>query len=56
MALQKMLKQKPAPLTTQIIYHLIEPGNFEDDFPQLKEVDWIIEVVVENLEVKRQVI
>ena len=55
LALQKMVKQKPAPLTTPKNLTLIKPGNYEDDFPQLKEVDWIIEVVVENLEVKRQV-
>jgi 3-hydroxyacyl-CoA dehydrogenase len=55
LALEKMVKQKPAPLTTPKNLTLIKPGNYEDDFPQLKEVDWIIEVVVENLEVKRQV-
>ena len=32
--------------------NLIKPGNLEDDFPRLKEVDWIIEVVVENLRCK----
>ena len=56
LALQKMVKQKPAPLTTPKNLILIEPGNFEDDFPQLKEVDWIIEVVVEHLDVKRRVL
>ena len=55
LALQRMVKQKPAPLTTPKNLTLIKPGNFEDDFLHLKEVDWIIEVVVENLEVKRQV-
>jgi 3-hydroxyacyl-CoA dehydrogenase len=34
---------------------LIEVGNFEDDWHRLTECDWVIEVVVENLEVKRQV-
>ena len=42
LALQKMVKQKPAPITTPKNLTLIEPGNYEDDFPQLKEVDWII--------------
>ncbi|PLR79310.1 3-hydroxyacyl-CoA dehydrogenase [Bacillus sp. V3-13] len=54
-ALQKLLKQKPAPLTSKKNLALIEAGNFEDDMPRLSEVDWIIEVVVENLNVKKQV-
>ena len=52
-ALQKLLKQKPAPLTAKKNLSLITAGNFEDDFEKLKDVDWIIEVVVENLDVKK---
>lgn len=52
-AVQKLLKQKPAPLTSTKNLQLITPGNLEDDLEKLKEVDWIIEVVVENLEVKK---
>lgn len=54
-AIEKLLKQKPAPLTVKVNKNLIEAGNFEDDMGRLSEVDWIIEVVVENLEVKKQV-
>jgi 3-hydroxyacyl-CoA dehydrogenase len=54
-ALQKLLKQKPAPLMSKSNLALIEVGNFEDDFHRLAEVDWIIEVVVENLEIKKNV-
>lgn len=54
-AIQKLLKQKPAPLTTKSNLALIEAGNLEDDMQRLSEVDWIIEVVVENLAVKKQV-
>lgn len=54
-ALQKLLKQKPAPLTSKKNLALIEAGNFEDDMHRLGEVDWIIEVVVENLEIKKKV-
>jgi 3-hydroxyacyl-CoA dehydrogenase len=54
-ALQKLLKQKPAPLTSKSNLALIEAGNLEDDMHKLAEVDWIIEVVVENLSVKKQV-
>lgn len=52
---QKLLKQKPAPFTSKANIALIEAGNFEDDMERLKEVDWIIEVVVENLAIKKQV-
>jgi 3-hydroxyacyl-CoA dehydrogenase len=54
-ALQKLLKQKPAPLTSKSNLAIIEAGNLEDDMHKLAEVDWIIEVVVENLSVKKQV-
>lgn len=53
--LQKLLKQKPAPLAVKKNMALLQAGNFEDDMKRLSEVDWIIEVVVENLEVKKQV-
>ena len=54
-ALNKLLKQKPAPLASKKNLALIEAGNFEDDMARLNEVDWIIEVVVENLEIKKKV-
>lgn len=54
-AIQKLLKQKPAPLTSKSNLALIEAGNLEDDMQRLAEVDWIIEVVVENLAVKKQI-
>lgn len=53
-AVQKLLKQKPAPLTAKGNLALIEAGNFDDDMHRLAEADWIIEVVVENLEVKKK--
>ena len=53
-ALKKLLKQKPQPLTVEQNVALIEAGNLEDDLQRLKEVDWIIEVVVENLQIKQQ--
>jgi len=54
-AIQKLLKQKPAPLTSKKNLALIEAGNLEDDLVKLKDVDWVIEVVVEKLNVKKQV-
>ncbi|WP_078429949.1 3-hydroxyacyl-CoA dehydrogenase/enoyl-CoA hydratase family protein [Alkalihalobacterium alkalinitrilicum] len=54
-AVHKLLKQKPAPLTVKDNKQLISVGNFEDDMKQLADVDWVIEVVVENLDIKRMV-
>ncbi|KUP05154.1 3-hydroxyacyl-CoA dehydrogenase [Bacillus coahuilensis p1.1.43] len=54
-ALKKLLKQKPAPLASKKNLQLISAGNLEDDLDKLSEVDWIIEVVVENLEIKKKV-
>lgn len=52
---KKLLKQKPSPITSKACLELIQVGNFEDDMEKLNEVDWIIEVVTENLEIKKQV-
>ncbi len=53
-ALQKLLKQKPAPLTSKSNLALIEAGNLEDDLAKIADCDWVIEVIVENLEIKKQ--
>ena len=53
LAVQKLLKQKPAPLSSKKNLALITPGNFDDDLDKLKDVDWIIEVIVEKLEIKK---
>ncbi|MEI3605512.1 3-hydroxyacyl-CoA dehydrogenase NAD-binding domain-containing protein [Pseudogracilibacillus sp. SE30717A] len=52
---QALLKQKPSPITSKKSLDLIEVGNMEDDMEKLADVDWIVEVVVENLEIKKQV-
>src|SRR5215510_13444572 len=46
-------KAKPAAFFSPEIAGLISVGNFEDDLPKLKNCDWVIEAVVENLEIKR---
>ncbi|HCN57238.1 MAG TPA: 3-hydroxyacyl-CoA dehydrogenase [Exiguobacterium sp.] len=51
---QKLLKQNPAPLASKQLIELIEVGNLEDDLDRLKEADWVIEVIVERLDVKQQ--
>ena len=46
-------KSKPAAFMDPSLARLVTIGNFEDDLQKLAEVDWIIEAVVENLELKR---
>lgn len=53
---QKLLKMNPAPLFVPEFADRIEVGNFEDDLPRLKEVDWVIEVVVERLDIKKDLL
>src|SRR6516165_5319498 len=46
-------KSKPAAFVEPGLASLVTIGNFDDDLRRLAEVDWIIEAVVENLEIKR---
>jgi 3-hydroxyacyl-CoA dehydrogenase len=46
-------KSKPAAFMDPSLARLVSVGNFDDDLKKLAEVDWIIEAVVENLELKR---
>src|SRR5688572_9881713 len=48
-----VLKARPAALVSQEKAGLVRLGNLEDDFERLCEADWIIEVVVERLDVKQ---
>ena len=52
-ALAGLAKAKPAAFYEASLASMITPGNFEDDLPKLKQCDWVIEVVAENLEIKR---
>ena len=52
-ALAKAAKTDPAPFMSKRAMKLVEPGNVEDDLSKLADVDWIVEVVVENLEIKQ---
>lgn len=52
MGKQNALTSRPAALFSKNIADLIEVGNFEDDFGRLKECDWIVEVVKEDLNIK----
>ena len=46
-------KSKPAAFFEPSLARLVTIGNFEDDLKRLADVDWIIEAVVENLDIKR---
>src|SRR5256714_8642404 len=51
--LEAAKKSKPAAFFEPSLARLVTVGNFEDDLGKLSEVNWIIEAVVENLEIKR---
>ncbi|MBK7037681.1 MAG: 3-hydroxyacyl-CoA dehydrogenase/enoyl-CoA hydratase family protein [Bacteroidetes bacterium] len=53
-SLQMAVKQNPSPIYSQKVLKLISTGNFEDDLNKIKDCDWVIEVVIENLEIKQQ--
>lgn len=52
-ALANLRKQKPSPIFSTAALDLIETGNLEDDLPRLRECDWVVEVVKEELPVKQ---
>jgi|TARA_B110000090_G_scaffold205018_1_gene252047 3-hydroxyacyl-CoA dehydrogenase len=54
-ALTASLKSKPSPIYNQGFANRISTGNLDDDIAKVKDVDWIMEVVVERLDIKQQV-
>lgn len=54
--LEAAKKSKPAAFFTASLADKIAIGNFEDDLARCAEADWIIEVVAENLEIKRNLL
>ena len=54
-ALAAALKSSPSPIYDKRFAKRISTGNFEDDLPKIKDCDWVIEVVVERLDIKQQV-
>ncbi|WP_433945983.1 3-hydroxyacyl-CoA dehydrogenase/enoyl-CoA hydratase family protein [Paenibacillus sp. SN-8-1] len=55
-AIKKLTKINPAPFYDEAFAARITPGNLEDDLASIADVDWVIEVVVENLEVKKSLL
>nr|WP_316811487.1 3-hydroxyacyl-CoA dehydrogenase NAD-binding domain-containing protein [Pedobacter heparinus] len=54
-ALQTAVKTNPSPVYSKKVLNKIVTGNFEDDMSEIAGYDWIIEVVVENLDIKKKV-
>lgn len=54
-ALTAALKSKPSPIYKQSFAKRITTGNFDDDLSKIKDYDWVIEVVIERLDIKQQV-
>ncbi|CAI8301614.1 MAG: putative 3-hydroxyacyl-CoA dehydrogenase [Flavobacterium sp. SCGC AAA160-P02] len=54
-ALATSLKSKPSPIYNKKFADRITTGNLEDDLHLIKEVDWVMEVVVERLDIKQSV-
>jgi 3-hydroxyacyl-CoA dehydrogenase len=52
-ALTTSLKSKPSPIYHQKFANRITSGNLEDDIAKVADVDWIMEVVVERLDIKK---
>ena len=54
-ALDATLKSNPASLYKKSYASRIKTGNFSDNFPEIESCDWIIEAVVEKLEIKKSI-
>src|SRR6185369_4257892 len=54
-ALQGVLKSNPSPIYRKSFVSRITTGNFDDNLKNISDCDWVIEVVVERLDIKQQV-
>lgn len=54
-AFNSAIKSSPAPLYSKKYANRISLGNFDDDLEKIKDYDWVIEVVVERLDIKKSV-
>ncbi len=52
--LERAVKSRPASFLTSDHAALVTAGNLEDDFHLVAQADWVIEVIVENLKIKRE--
>jgi 3-hydroxyacyl-CoA dehydrogenase len=54
-SIQAALKSKPSAVYTKDVIKNIKTGNIEDDLPKISDCDWIIEVVIERLDIKQKI-
>ncbi len=54
-ALTSTLKANPSPIYRKSFAKRIQTGNFEDDLSKIGDCDWVMEVVIERLDIKKQV-
>lgn len=54
-SLKAALKSKPSPIYDKKFADRISTGNLEDDLQKIADVDWVMEVVVERLDIKQKV-
>ncbi len=54
-SLQAAIKSNPSPVFTADVAKRITTGNFDDNMKDIASCDWIIEVVVERLDIKQQI-
>ena len=52
-ALKFALKSNPSPIYNKKFANRITTGNFDDNLAEVSESDWVIEVIIENLEIKK---
>ncbi|HEX7858246.1 MAG TPA: 3-hydroxyacyl-CoA dehydrogenase NAD-binding domain-containing protein [Sphingobium sp.] len=52
-AVAKMLKTDPAPFMSKAAAKLVETGNIEDDLAKVADCDWIVEAIIERIDLKQ---
>jgi 3-hydroxyacyl-CoA dehydrogenase len=52
-SLKQALKSNPSPVYSKDVAKRITTGNFDDDLNKVKDADWILEAIIENLEIKK---
>ena len=52
-AIAKLKEMNPAPLALPVWSERIEPGNFEDHLGWISDADWVCEVIVEKMDIKK---
>ena len=54
-AIERIINSRPPLLVEKNKINLINPGNIEDNFDELKNADWIVEAVVERIDIKHNI-